>query len=143
VAVAHASDGQNTLTVEQVARPDQAAVKAQVAVKAMVRVFKAWRISLADAARLVDVSERTWSRMKDDAWAGTLTSDQGTRASAIVGVYKGLHLYFGDDLADKWVKMPNRGPLFRGASPIDFMTSGGLLAIINVREYVDAIRGGL
>lgn len=114
-----------------------------VAVKAMVRVFKAWRLSIPDAASLAGVSERTWSRMKGEAWPGSLNHDQRLRASAIVGLYKGLHLYFGDDLADKWVKLRNRGPLFEGATPIEHMLNGGLPAIIHVREYVDAIRGGM
>lgn len=114
-----------------------------VAVKAIVRVFKAWRLGIPDAARLAGVSERTWSRMKGEAWPGTLSHDQRLRASAIVGVYKGLHLYFGDDLADKWVKMRNQGPLFEGSTPVEYMLDDGLPAIIHVREYVDATRGGM
>lgn len=121
----------------------EADAKDAVAVKAMVRVFKAWRLGIPDAARLAGVSERTWSRMKGEAWPGALSHDQRLRASAIVGVYKGLHLYFGDDLADKWVKMRNRGPLFEGSTPVEHMLDGGLPAIIHVREYVDAIRGGM
>ena len=65
------------------------------------------------------------------------------RASALIGLYKGLHLYFGDELADRWVKLPNSGPLFEGLAPVDFMQQGGLPAIMNVREYIDAVRGGL
>ena len=65
------------------------------------------------------------------------------RASALVGLYKGLHLYFGADLADTWVSLPNRGPLFQGNSPVDFMTAGGLPAIMETRDYVDSVRGGL
>ena len=114
-----------------------------VAVKALPRLFKAWRVPAADAAKLVGVSERTWIRMKGGTWTGSLNQDQCLRASALVGLYKGLHLYFSDVLADKWVKMPNRGPLFLGESPLAFMLAGGLPAIIDARDYVDAIRGGV
>jgi hypothetical protein len=81
--------------------------------------------------------------MKKDEWAGSLSKDQRLRASAIVGLYKGLHLYFGDNLADKWVKMVNTGPLFRGVAPLDFMLAGTVMDIIATRQYVDAIRGGM
>jgi hypothetical protein len=65
------------------------------------------------------------------------------RASGLVGVYKGLHLYFSDELADQWVQMPNQGKLFNGSIPAAFMVSGGLPAILRVREYIDALRGGM
>jgi len=114
-----------------------------VAVKALARVFKAWRLKMEISAKLSGVSERTWTRMRSGTWSGTLSQDQLLRASALIGLYKGLHLYFGADLADKWVSLSNRGPLFHGASPVEFMQAGGLPAIINARDYVDALRGGL
>ena len=114
-----------------------------VAVKALIRVFKAWRTNGPESAKLAGVSERTWSRMKAEKWDGALDLDQMHRASAIVGVYKGLHLYFSDDLADKWPKMRNAGPLFRGDTPLEHMIKGGIPAIFAVREYIDAIRGGV
>jgi hypothetical protein len=114
-----------------------------VAVKAIVRVCKAWRVTAPEASKLAGVSERTWSRMRAENWDGSLNVDQRHRASAIVGLYKGLHLYFGDDLADKWPRMRNRGPLFHGDTPVEYMVEGGLPAILAAREYVDAIRGGV
>src|SRR5690554_6053284 len=101
-----------------------------VGVKAVARAVRAWRIAAPDAARLLGVSERTWSGMKAEAWTGALTEDQRWRVSALVGIYKGLHLYFGDELADKWVKMPNRGPLFESRTPLRFMLDGGLPALL-------------
>ena len=112
-------------------------------VKSLSRVFKAWRINGETAATLSGVSERTWTRMRSGAWSGSLNQDQRMRASALIGLYKGLHLYFGDPLADQWVKMPNRGPLFAGRSPLDHIQDGGLPAMIETREYIDAVRGGM
>lgn len=115
-----------------------------VAVKALVRVLAAWKVGAEASAFLAGVpSTRTWARMKSGTWAGSLTQDQFMRASAIVGVYKSLHLYFGDTLADSWVLLPNSGPLFRGLTPCQYMVDGGLPAILEVREYIDAVRGGM
>jgi uncharacterized protein (DUF2384 family) len=113
------------------------------AVKAMVRLFAAWKISVPDSAMLAGVSPRTWNRMKAGTWSASLSQDQMMRASGLVGVYKGLHLYFSDELADQWVQMPNQGNLFNGSTPAAFMVSGGLPAILRVREYIDALRGGM
>ena len=114
-----------------------------VAVKALVRVFRAWTLNAGRLAKLAGVSERTWTRMVSGTWSGSLSQDQLLRASALVGLYKGLHPHFGADLADTWVSLPNRGPLFQGASPVDVMTAGGFSAIMETRDYVDAVRGGL
>ncbi len=115
----------------------------EVAVKALVRIFAAWKANGAEAARLAGVSGRTWSRMKAGGRAGSPSEDQRMRASAIVGIYKGLHLYFGDPLADAWVKMPNRGPLFGGQSPLAYMLENGFPGILATRDYIDALRGGM
>jgi uncharacterized protein (DUF2384 family) len=114
-----------------------------VAMKAITRVLKAWHASAPEAAKLAGVSERTWTRIRGTEWRGDLNMDQLHRASAIIGIYKGLHLYFSDDLADKWPKMRNKGPLFQGDAPIDYMIKGGLPAMCAVRDYVDAVRGGV
>jgi Protein of unknown function (DUF2384) len=114
-----------------------------VVVKALARVFEAWNVGALEAAQLVGVSPRTWARMKSDTWSGSFKDDQRMRASGIIGLYKGLHLYFGNDLADKWVKMPNTGPLFEGSVPVSYMIGGGIPAIIEVRRYIDAVRGGV
>ena len=120
------------------------AVVNRVAIRATSRLLAAWGIKDHLAARLAGVgSTRTWQRMKHEDWAGDLSQDQLTRMSALVGLYQGLHIYFGEDLADDWVSLENNGPLFGGASPLDLMMESGIPAIIRVRDYVDALRGGL
>ena len=121
--------------------PDQ--IK-RVAIKATARLLDAWGIEVDPAGRLAGArSTRTWQRMKGENWPGELSQDQLTRMSALIGLYQGLHVYFGIELADDWVKLKNDGPLFGGTTPLDFMLEGGIPAIIRVRDYIDALRGGL
>jgi Protein of unknown function (DUF2384) len=94
-------------------------------------------------AALLGVSPSTWDRIKGDAWRQALSQDQFMRASAMIGVFKGLHLLFADGMADRWVRLRNSGPLFENRTPIDAMIDGGIPAMIEVRRYVDALRGGL
>jgi hypothetical protein len=113
------------------------------AVKAVIRLIEAWDGSNAEGAALLGVSQSTWDRMKAGKWAGVLGQDQLTRASALIGVYKGLHLLFADGMADRWPKLPNRGPVFDRMTPVEAMIAGGIPRMLETRQYIDALRGGL
>src|SRR3546814_12926429 len=72
-----------------------------------------------------------------------LEVDRITRISYLLGIYKALHILYGDELADQWVGMPNRKIIFKGKTPLDYMQKGGLLAMQTVRQLLDARRGGV
>lgn len=111
--------------------------------KAVVRLTERWGCTNAEAAALLGVSESTWDRVKAGRWDGTLSQDQLTRASALIGTFKGLNLVFADAMADRWPKLANRGPVFDRRSPVDAMIEGGIPRMLETRQYVDALRGGL
>ena len=113
------------------------------AVKAVLRLVEAWNGSNAEGAALLGVSPSTWDRMKAGTWEGTLSQDQLTRASALIGLFKGLHLLFADDMADRWPRLPNRAPVFDRRSPVEAMVEGGIPRMLETRLYIDALRGGL
>lgn len=113
-----------------------------IALKAYARVSDAWALGQKDAAGLCDMSQSTWKRAKKPGFGGELTKDQLLRLSAIIGIYKSLELYFSKPLAATWFTLPNSGPLFAGARPIDSAIDGGLPQILAIRTYLDALRGG-
>jgi hypothetical protein len=114
-----------------------------VAVKAFKRIVEAWGLTNADAAALLGVSGSTWDRIKRGDREELLSQDQLTRASVIVGLYKGLELLFADDKSVRWPSSKNRAPLFGGATPVEAMIDGGIPIMLEVRRYIDAVRGGL
>ena len=122
--------------------PDRARLSA-AAIKAVIRLVSAWDGSNAQGAALLGVSESTWDRMKAGKWEGVLSQDQLTRASALIGVFKGLHLLFADGMADRWPQLPNRGPVFDRMTPVQAMIAGGIPRMLETRRYIDALRGGL
>lgn len=129
--------------MENAVRERSAADMQAVALKAFSRIAETWSLTGKEAAALADMSESTWKRARKPGFAGELTRDQMLRLSALVGLYKSLELYFNPPIAGQWAKLANRGPEFNGQRPIDAMIHGGLPKILRVRNYVDALRGGV
>ena len=114
-----------------------------VAIQAIKGIEELATYLVNEIAALLGVSPSTWDRMAAGRWEQSLSQDQLTRVSAIVGVFKGLHVLFAGDMADRWARLRNRGPLFDNRTPIEAMIEGGIPAMLDVRRHVDARRGGL
>ena len=113
------------------------------AISGVKGIATAWGLTGNEVSALLAVSPSTWDRMSAGTWTHVLNQDQLTRVSALVGIFKGLHLLFADDMADRWMRLRNTGPLFNNLSPVEVMIEGGIPMMIDVRRYVDALRGGL
>lgn len=113
------------------------------AVVALRSIASAWKLTATEAAALVGVSETTWGRIKSNDWSQVFSQDQMMRLSAMIGLFKGLHMLFADQMSDRWVRLRNAGPLFQHRTPIDAMIERGIPGMIEIRQHVDALRGGL
>ncbi|WJR67525.1 MbcA/ParS/Xre antitoxin family protein [Neorhizobium sp. CSC1952] len=128
--------------MEAAAKDLKAEQMTAVALKAFGNVMSEWGVPLNEAAALADMSESTWKRARKPGFSGGLTKDQMLRLSAVIGIYKALKLYFSDPIAVRWMTLPNNGPLFGGARPVDTLIEEGLPQFLRVRNYLDALRGG-
>jgi len=113
------------------------------ALEALRSLARSWKLSGQEAAELLGVSISTWERIRAGNWKQSLTQDQFMRASALVGIFKALHLLFVDEMADRWIKLRNTGPLFANRTPVEAMREDGIPGMLEIRRYVDALRGGL
>jgi hypothetical protein len=113
------------------------------ALAAFFRLVDAWSVRDEDARELLgglsSSSYYDWKKKPERV----LEVDRITRISYLVGTYKSLHILYGDELADRWVTLPNKNIIFGGRTPLAYMLGGGLLAMQTVRKLVDARRGGL
>jgi len=113
------------------------------ALKGFFRLAAAWNLRDDDARELLgglsSSSYYEWKRNPERV----LEVDRITRVSYLLGIYKSLHILYGDKLADEWVHLPNTNIIFGGRSPLACMLGGGLLAMQGVRKLLDARRGGL
>lgn len=113
------------------------------ALKGFFKLAAAWQVRDEDARELLGglsaSSFYDWKKNPDRV----LEVDRITRISYLLGIYKALHILYGDKLADEWVHLPNTNIIFGGRTPLAMMLGGGLLAMQTVRQLLDARRGGL
>jgi len=113
------------------------------AIGAFFNIAEKWNLRDEDARLLLGgLSNGTYYAMKKSP-ARVLDQDTLTRISFLVGIFKALHILYGDTLADRWIQLPNKNSLFAGNTPLHYMIRGGMQAFQNVRRLLDARRGGV
>ena len=137
------ADARNFAKPQNFSQPEDRERLSAVAIKAFKALAVQWKLTGAEASALLGVSESTWDRIRRGPWHQPLSQDQLTRTSAAIGVYKGLKLLFADEMAVRWPKLPNNGPIFQRQSPVEAMIEGGIPVMLETRRYVDAVRGGI
>ena len=100
---------------------------------------------LSGVGRLVLGTGATYIMGKPQYTVRVIAKDQPYSAldSYVQGIYTALHVLHPGDLADEWVLLPNRNPVFNGRTPVETMTRGGIPAMLAVRALLDGRRGGL
>lgn len=112
------------------------------ALKAFFNIMTRWRVRDQDARALLGgVTNGPYYEMKR-APDRLLDTDRLTRISLLVGIFKALHVLYSEDLADRWIQLPNTNRIFAGSTPLQYMMRGGLPALQTVRRLLDARRAG-
>ena len=112
------------------------------AARAFFNIMARWRIRDEQARQLLGgISNGAFYELKGGK-GGVLGEDRLRRISYLVGIFKALGMLYGPDLAERWMRLPNRNRLFAGATPIDYLIRGGLPAFATLRQLLDARRGG-
>jgi hypothetical protein len=114
----------------------------RAALRAFFNIMQRWSIRDADARGLLGgIASSTFYDYKRQP-DRVLDQDRLTRISYLVGIFKALHILHDEDLADRWITLPNRNRIFGGRPPLDYMLQGGAPAMQTVRRLLDARRGG-
>lgn len=113
------------------------------AIKGFLRIMEKWAIKDPDARQLLGgLSSGSYYGLKKEPKHRTLDQDTLTRISLLVGIFKALNILYSPALADAWITLPNRNPMFRGMSPLAYMIQRGQPGMLHVRQLLDARRGG-
>ena len=108
-------------------------------IEVFTNIAKIWSLTDAQALGLLGVvTASTLLEWETGMEGRTLDEDTLMRISFLIGIFKALNIYFGQDLADRWVTLPNQNPLFAGEAPVDYMIQHGCSGMKQVRRLLDA-----
>ena len=115
--------------------------KTQAGLTAFFSIAEEWELDNDQQRLLLGSPGRTtffeWKKNKQ----GHLSRDALDRLSYILGIYKALHILFSDRTALQWLRNPNSDSQFNGRSPLEYLVTGQLVALADVRRYLDWARG--
>jgi hypothetical protein len=112
------------------------------AVRAFFNIMARWNVRDEQARQLLGgISNGAFYELKKGK-GGVLGEDRLRRISYLVGIFKALGMLYRPELAERWMRLPNRNRLFEGATPLDYLIRGGLPAFATLRQLLDARRGG-
>ncbi len=112
------------------------------AARAFLNIMRRWALHDEDALRLLDGLPPATLRAWKTGSIRTLEQDRLLRISYLIGIFKSLHILFSEQLADRWVLLPNSNEIFTARTPLEYMLRGGAPAMDVVRRLLDARRGG-
>jgi hypothetical protein len=113
------------------------------AMRAFARIAEKWKLTEIQARALLGgIASSTFHTWKSEPDKQKLSQDTLVRISLLLGIYKALNIYFGEPWADRWTTSANRGPMFAGTTPVDYMIRQGQPGMCQVRRMLDAWRGG-
>lgn len=112
------------------------------AIAAFFAIVDKWGLRNEDAMGLLGgASHGRYFELKKNR-KGLLSQDELTRISLLIGIFKSLNILFNQRLANQWASRPNSNPMFGDAPPLQYLSRGGVPAMIGVRRLLDARRGG-
>jgi uncharacterized protein (DUF2384 family) len=128
--------------IPDLADPATRARLSPAAIVAFFAIVDKWQLRNEDAMSMLGgISHGRYFELKRHR-KGLLSQDELTRISLLVGIFKALNILFGQRLANQWTSRPNSNPMFNGAPPLQYLSRGGVPAMIGVRRLLDSRRGG-
>jgi uncharacterized protein (DUF2384 family) len=128
--------------IPDLADPATRARLSPAAIVAFFSIVDKWQLRNEDAMTMLGgISHGRYFDLKRNH-KGLLSQDELTRISLLIGIFKALNILFGQRLANQWTSRPNSNPMFNGAPPLQYLSRGGVPAMIGVRRLLDSRRGG-
>ena len=109
--------------------------------RAILNLFSKWQINKEQETILLGgVSQKTLQRWRKGSY-GRIDIDIADRVSNLLAIHKALRILFLDlERVYSWVKKENAA--FDGKTALEIMLQGHLSDIMNIRRYLDSVRGG-
>lgn len=129
-------------------RPENRRRLSGPALRTLLAIADLWALSEDQRRLILGYPSRStfhgWAKAAREHRDVTLDVDVLTRISALLGIHQALGVLFDSEREGiAWLRQPHAAPLFGGQAPIDLVTAGDMDALLSVRRFLDAARGGV
>lgn len=130
------------MAVAKLDREARAADLGGAALRTFFKLARTWCLSEQEQMKLLGLSSRSTLHAWKGGRVSKVSRDTLERISYLLGIFKAINILLPDTrLADEWMRLPNKAPIFGGRSALDRMTTGNIGDLYVVRQYLDAQRG--
>ena len=72
----------------------------------------------------------------------SVSDDELDRLAYITGIYSALYILYSPENTLLWLKNPSEsGSIWHGQSPLEYLLTGKMMALIDVYRYLNGLRG--
>jgi uncharacterized protein (DUF2384 family) len=134
-----AADATFRVAAKETVRVAPSGIDPVAALRGFSHIADAWGISAQQARTILGApAERTYHAWRAGK-AVRVPPDTLRRIGYVAGIFKALQIrYSNAQLADGWIKRPNRA--LGGQTPLQRMCAGDVTDLAEVRTYLDAAR---
>lgn len=111
---------------------------ARPGLRAFFRLAALWKLTDDEQSSLLgSPSPATFQKWKAES-ADEVPPETLIRISHCLGIFQALGTLYPDDLADNWLKLPNRNAIYGGEAPIAYMLRNGVEGLKITRQLLEA-----
>lgn len=122
---------------------EEALVMARAGLLAFAKMAEHWGLTVERQRQVLGGLPKTTYYGLLKGTAQSVSRDTLERLSLLVGIWTNLEILIPDPVASvRWMKRPHRDPRFRGVWPLDWVLSGSIVSLVDVRRYLEAWRFG-
>lgn len=112
--------------------------------RAAVTILERWKANHSQIQQVLRISRVTLLRTKGEATASRLDCDQLERISIVLNIHASMRTLFKNSAnVYGFMARPNDNEFFNGRAPLDVISQGSMLTLIETYRRVDSLRNGL
>ncbi|WOD12331.1 antitoxin Xre-like helix-turn-helix domain-containing protein [Pseudomonas sp. NyZ704] len=124
--------------------PSSANTKHMSGLRAAVTILERWKANHNQIQQVLRISRATLLRTKGEATASRLDCDQLERISIVLNIHASMRTLFKNSAnVYGFMARPNGNEFFNGRAPLDVISQGSMLTLIETYRRVDSLRNGL
>ncbi|MCB1759886.1 MAG: hypothetical protein KDI68_08935 [Gammaproteobacteria bacterium] len=111
--------------------------------QAFFAITAEWSLSAEQQRLLLGNPGRSRFYLFKAGKAASLSDDELDRLAYVSGIYATLNILYSPANCLRWLNNPGSGEMIWGrGSPMEYLLSGGIVAMADIHRYLNGLRGG-